>query len=135
MKIFDILFSIEDYSRATHAEAAKADELDGLLFERERRQSERRESLTAAVQPAALMLHELIERTLETRIDRVRAELASLRAEAERKRLALVDASAKARAIEALEDRRRAESSRTADRAGQAALDEIPAARFRLRSF
>lgn len=124
MKIFDIIFSIEDYSRATHAEAAKADELDGLLFERERRQAERRESLTAAVQPSALMLHELIERTLETRIDRVRGELASLRAEAERKRLALVEASAKARAVEALDNRRHAESARAAGRAEQQELDE-----------
>jgi flagellar export protein FliJ len=124
MKLFDVLFSIEDYSRATHAEAAKADELDGLLFERERRHAERRESLTGAVQPSALMLHELIERTLETRIDRVRGELASLRAEAERKRLALVEASAKARAVEALDERRRAESAKIAGRNEQAVFDE-----------
>ena len=117
--------AIEAFSSAKHAEAAKADELDGLTLERARERESRLAALDGSVAPATLTLMDLIARTLDNRIERVGRELAALTAEADRRRVVLVAATAQVKAIEKLDERRGEERSRIEGRAEQARLDEI----------
>ncbi len=117
--------AVAAFSGAKHAEAAKADELDGLLLERGRERESRLAALDGRIEPATLTLMDLIARTLDNRIERVRRELEALTAQAEPLRAALVEATAKVKAIEALEERRGAERAQAEARAEQARLDEL----------
>ncbi len=117
--------AVQAFARAKHAEAAKADELDGLRLERARERESRLAALNGSVEPATLTLMDLIARTLDNRIERVNRELAVLTAEAERLRAALVEATAKVKSIEALEERRGEERARAGARAEQGQLDEL----------
>ena len=117
--------AIEEFSRAKHAEAAKADELDALLIEREREREARLIALEEGQRAATLTLMELLARTLEARIERVTRELAGLAAEAEARRIALVAATTKVKSVEKLEERRGAACAAASARTEQARLDDI----------
>jgi flagellar export protein FliJ len=122
-KIFDFSFirSVEALSRAAHAEAAAADTLDGLLMERQAAGSRGPDGATGAM----LGLRELVARTLETRIDRMRAELAARRGETERCRRAVGEARARVRSAERLGGRRAEEAAREESMRERRELDEI----------
>lgn len=122
-KIFDFSFirAVEALSRAAHAEAAAADELDSLLMERQAVRARPADGVTGA----GLGLRELVARTLETRIERTRADLSARRGETESCRRMVGEATAKVRAAERLGERREVEAARSQALVERKDLDEI----------
>lgn len=122
-KLFDFSFlrAVEALSRAAHAEAAAADELDALILERQGVRARAAGESTGA----KLGLRELVARTLETRLERTRAELSTRRGETERCRQSVAAARAKVRAVERMGERREAESARAASLRERKELDAV----------